>query len=135
VADPIINEIVNNGNDNTSSPRKTWLKIQQLINEMRKMLSDGRSDREIMEKLQIKWSQYYNYKAKLFHQSGELFERLSEQHRDSLIYHKELLSERLNRLYRQAESDLTKITPLEGGNNRALYLSSGPEYNHKYLQA
>jgi hypothetical protein len=60
-----------------------------------------------MEQLQIKRSQYYEYKSRLFQQSGELFEQLNNQNKCSLIYHKELLSERLTRLYKQAELDLT----------------------------
>ncbi len=45
--------------------------------------------------------------------------------RDSLIFHKELLSERLTRLFSQAELDLIQNTSLEGGNNRAsIYLAA-----------
>ncbi len=89
------------------------------------MLSAGRPDREIMEQLHIKKSQYYEYKIKLFQQSVELFDRFKEQQRDSLIYHKELLSERLTRLYKQAELDLTQNTTIESGNNRAsIYLAA-----------
>jgi hypothetical protein len=88
------------------------------------MLSVGRPDREIMEQLQIKRSQYYEYKSK-FQQSAELFNQLNEKNRDSLIYHKELLSERLTRLYNQAELDLTHNTCTEGGNNKAsIYLAA-----------
>ena len=72
-----------------------------------------------MEELRIKRSQYYEYKSKLFQQSAELFDRFNDENRDSLIYQKELLSERLIRLYKQAESDLTQNTSIEGGNNRA----------------
>ena len=102
-----------------SKLKKTRFQIQQLINEIGKMLSDGRPDREIMEELQIKRSQYYEYKSKLLQQSADLFKRLNEQNENSLIYHKELLSERLTRLYKQAESDLTQNTNTEGGNNKA----------------
>jgi hypothetical protein len=78
-----------------------------------------------MEQLQIKRSQYYEYKSKLFQESGELFDRFNKQHRESLIYHKELLSERLARLYKQAELDLMQNTSIEGGNNRAsIYLAA-----------
>lgn len=112
-----------NSNSNRSKPKKTSFRIQQLINEIGEMLSAGRLDREIMEELQIKRSQYYEYKSRLFQQSTELFDRLSDQNRDSLIYQKELLFERLTRLYKQAELDLTQSTPAEGGNNRAsIYL-------------
>ena len=42
-----------------------------------------------------------------------------------LIYQKELLSERLTRLYKQAELDLTQNSYREGGNNRAsIYLAA-----------
>ena len=89
------------------------------------MLSTGRLDREIMEELQIKRSQYYEYKSKLFQQSAELFDQFNDENRNSLIYQKELLSERLTRLYKQAELDLAQTTPAEGGNNRAsIYLAA-----------
>ena len=109
-----------------ANPRRPALGSSQLINEIGKMLSAGKLDREIMEELRIKRSQYYEHKSKLFQQSGELFDRLNDQNRDSLIYHKELLSERLTRLYKQAESDLTQNTLIEGaGNNRAsIYLAA-----------
>jgi hypothetical protein len=96
VVDSNIKEIrSSNGNDNCnfSKPKKTTFRIQQLINEIGKMLSVGKLDREIMEQLQIKRSQYYEYKSKLFQQSAEIFNRLNDKNRDSLIYHKELLSE------------------------------------------
>jgi hypothetical protein len=87
------------------------------------MLSAGKPDREIMEQLQIKRSQYYEYKSKLFQQSAELFDQLNDQNRESLIYHKELLSERLTRLYKRAELDLTQNTSTDSGNKRAsIYL-------------
>ena len=107
-------------NSNRHKPKKTSFRIQQIINEIGKMLSAGKPDREIMEQLHIKRSQYYEYKSRLFQQSAELFDRLTDQNRDLLIYHKELLSERLTRLYKQAELDLTQNTLIEGGsNNRA----------------
>jgi hypothetical protein len=119
-------EVACSGTNNRGKPKKTSFRIQQLINEIGKMLSAGKLDREIMEELHIKRSQYYEYKSKLFQQSGELFDRLAEQNRDSLIYHKELLAERLTRLYKQAELDLTQNTLIEGGgNNRAsIYLAA-----------
>ena len=123
MADSTSKEI--NGCRNSNKPKKTSFRIQQLINEIGKMLSVGKLDREIMEELRIKRSQYYKYKSKLFQQSGELFDRLTDQNRDSLIYHKELLSERLIRLYTQAELDLTQSTLAEGGSNRAsIYLAA-----------
>ena len=113
------------GNSDKRKPKKTSFQIQQVINEIGKMLSAGKPDREIMEQLQIKRSQYYEYKSRLFQQSAELFDRFNDQNRESLIYHKELLSERLIRLYKQAESDLTQNTHTEGGNSRAsIYLAA-----------
>jgi hypothetical protein len=118
-------EVSCGGDSKRSKPKKTSFRIQQLINEIGKMLSTGRPDREIMEQLQIKRSQYYEYKSKLFQQSAELFDRFTDQNSDSIIYHKELLSERLTRLYKQAELDLTQNTLPEGGNNRAsIYLAA-----------
>jgi hypothetical protein len=114
-----------NYNSNRSKPKKTSFRIQQLVNEIGKMLSAGRLDREIMEELQIKRSQYYEYKSKLYQQSAELFDRFNDENRDSLIYQKDLLSERLTRLYKQAELDLIQSTPAKGGNNRAsIYLAA-----------
>ena len=125
MADSTSKEISGCRNSNKGKPKKTSFRIQQLINEIGKMLSAGKLDREIMEELHVKRSQYYEYKSKLFQQSGELFDRLTDQNRDSLIYHKELLSERLTRLYRQAELDLTQNALIEGGNNRAsIYLAA-----------
>ena len=126
MADSTSKEIGGCNNSNRGKPKKTSFRIQQLINEIGKMLSAGKLDREIMEELHVKRSQYYEYKSKLFQQSGELFDRLTDQNRDSLIYHKELLSERLTRLYRQAELDLTQNALIEGGgNNRAsIYLAA-----------
>jgi hypothetical protein len=123
--DSISKEISGNGNSNKGKPKKTSFRIQQLVNEIGKMLSAGRLDREIMEELQIKRSQYYEYKAKLYQQSEELFDRFNDENRDSLIYQKELLSERLTRLYKRAESDLAQTSPAEGSNNRAsIYLAA-----------
>ena len=125
MADSTSKEISNIGNSNRGKSKKTSFRIQQLINEIGKLLSAGKLDREIMEELRIKRSQYYEYKSRLFQQSGELFDRFNDQNRDSLIYHKEILSERLTRLYKQAELDLTQNTIIEGGNNRAsIYLAA-----------
>jgi hypothetical protein len=109
----------------SSLDNASLLLLQQIINEIGKMLSTGKPDREIMEQLQIKRSQYYEYKSKLFQQSAELFNRFNDENRASLIYQKELLSERLTRLYKQAELDLMQNTPIEGSNNRAsIYLAA-----------
>lgn len=113
----------NSDNANNGKPKRTKFQIQRLIDEIGKLLSDGKPDREIMEQLQIKRSQYYEYKSKLFQESGKLFDRFNKEHRDSLIFHKELLSERLTRLYKQAELDLTQSTLAENGSNKAsIYL-------------
>jgi hypothetical protein len=125
IVDSTTKEVSDSGNNNRTKTKKTSFRIQQLINEIGEMLSAGKLDREIMEQLQIKRSQYYEYKSRLFQQSTELFDRLSDQNGDSLIYHKELLAERLTRLYNQAASDLTQNTQLEGSNNRAaIYLAA-----------
>ena len=125
MTDYISEEMMGSGKINRRKPKKTSFRIQQIINDIGEMLSAGRLDREIMEQLQIKRSQYYVYKSKLFQQSAELFDRFNDKNRESLIYHKELLSERLTRLYKQAELDLTQNTSTEGGNNRAsIYLAA-----------
>jgi hypothetical protein len=113
------------GNSNRRKPKKTRFQIQQVINEIGKMLSTGKPDREIMEQIQIKRSQYYEYKSKLFQQSAELFDRFNDENRDSLIYQKEMLSERLTRLYNLAELELSQNTSPQGGNSRAsIYLAA-----------
>ena len=122
-----INNVSDSGNSNSNrdKPKKTSFRIPQLINKIGKMLSAGKLDCEIMEELRIKRSQYCEYKSRLFQQSAELSDRLTDQNRDLLIYHKEMLSERLTRLYKQAELDLTQYTLIEGGNNRAsIYLAA-----------
>ncbi|MGC2308622.1 MAG: hypothetical protein WA461_09470 [Nitrososphaeraceae archaeon] len=125
IVDSTTKDVSGGDKSNRSKPKKTCFRIQQLINEIGKMLSAGRPDREIMEQLHIKKSQYYEYKIKLFEQSAELFNRLNDKNRDSLIYHKELLSERLIRLYNQVELDLTRNIYTESGNNRAsIYLAA-----------
>ena len=127
VTDSTIKEIScsSGGNSNRRKPKKTSFQIQQVINEIGKMLSAGKPDREIMDQLQIKRSQYYEYKSKLFQQSAELFDRFNDENRDSLIFHKELLSERLTRLYNRAELELTQNASPQGGSYRAsIYLAA-----------
>ena len=125
MTDYISEEMRGSGKINRRKPKKTSFRIQQIIDGIGEMLSAGRLDREIMEQLHVKRSQYYEYKSRLFQQSADLFNRLSDQNRESLIYHKELLSERLTRLYKQAELDLTQNKPAEVGINRAsIYLQT-----------
>jgi hypothetical protein len=66
VADSTSKEI-GGGSDNSNrgKPKKTSFRIQQLINEIGKLLSAGKLDREIMEELRIKRSQYYEYLERL----------------------------------------------------------------------
>jgi hypothetical protein len=84
MTDTIIEEIDDQCNSKRSKTRKTNFRIQQIINDIGKMLSAGSLDREIMEQLQIKRSQYYEYKSRLFQQSAELFEQLNVQRRATL---------------------------------------------------
>jgi hypothetical protein len=70
VADCTTKEISGSGNSQGSKPKKTSFQIQQLIDKIGKMLSEGKLDREIMQELQIKRSQYYEYKSKLFQFCG-----------------------------------------------------------------
>ena len=51
--------------------------IQQVFNEIGKILSIRKPDREIMEQLQIKRLQYFEYTSKLFQQSAELLDRFN----------------------------------------------------------
>lgn len=84
--------------------RKTNRQIQNEVNEIGKLLAIGLTDREIMQKLQLRRSQYYVYRSKLYDQSADLFKKGQIE---DLAFHKELLQERLTRLYRQAETRLT----------------------------
>jgi hypothetical protein len=74
-------------------------------------------DSEIMKKLSLKRTQYYQYKKKLFTQSAKAFEtsKMSD-----LAFHKELLHDRLTKLYRQADMAL-QIDP---ETNQLLFLDS-----------
>lgn len=65
-----------------------------------KRLSDGYTDREIMKDLNIKRATFYNYKAKLFKQYGDVAAKKSEK---SLEFEAEVLKDRYIRLYRQLE--------------------------------
>lgn len=81
------------------------------------MLALGSLDREIMEKLHLKKTQYYAYRARLYKQSGELFDKTTD---DALIHQKEILQERFIRLYRRLELDLNQAD-VNGSNRPGLY--------------
>ena len=83
--------------------RKTNNMIQENIDQIGRLLSLGVTDREIMERLQIKKSQYYVYRTKLYKQHADTF---NKSRMEDLAFHKNTLSERLTRLYRQAEIKL-----------------------------
>lgn len=70
-----------------------------------KRLSDGYTDHEIMHDLKIKRATFYNYKAKLFKQYGDVASKKSEQ---SLEFEAEVLKDRYIRLYRQLELRIAK---------------------------
>jgi hypothetical protein len=71
-------------------------------------------DREIWKKLGLSRARYFVYRAKLYRLSGKLFEKTTN---DELIYHKELLQERLTRIFRQMELDLTQTSVADNGYN------------------
>lgn len=69
------------------------------------MLAAGRLDKEIMDELNLKKTQYYAYRAKLYKESGQVFDRTTD---DELIHQKNILQERFVRLFRRLELDLNQ---------------------------
>lgn len=85
--------------------RKSYREIQQDIDAIGRMLAAGAVDREIMEKLKLKKTQYYAYRAKLYKESAQQFDRTTD---DELVHQKEILQERFVRLFRRLELDLNQ---------------------------
>lgn len=83
------------------------------------MLASGMIDRDIIEQLHLKKTQYYAYRARLYKQSGELFDRTTD---DELIHQKQILQERFIRLFRRLELDLNE-GDINNANRPALYLA------------
>lgn len=83
------------------------------------MLAMGSLDREIMEKLHLKKTQYYAYRARLYKESGELFDKTTD---DELIHQKNILHERFIRLFRRLELDLNQ-GDISNSNRPGLYLA------------
>lgn len=81
-------------------PRKNYRERQLEINEIGRLLAMGMTDAEIMKQLKISKSQYYHYRRKLFNQSAELFKT---EHIADLGWHKQLLHDRLTKIYRNME--------------------------------
>lgn len=99
--------------------KKSKKEIQQDIDKIGRLLASGAIDREIMEQLHLKKSQYYAYRARLFKESGLLFDRTTD---DELIHQKTILQERFIRLYRRLELDLNQ-GDINGSNRPGLYLA------------
>jgi hypothetical protein len=87
----------------------------------------GASDREVMERLNLKRTQYFVYRARLYRESAQQF---NASRPEDLVYQKDLLKERLVRLFRQAEQDITKSANASdtgliiSGGRAALYLAA-----------
>lgn len=92
----------------------------QYVKEIGRCFAAGMLDREIMEKLHIKKNAYYQYRKRLFRESGDLFRQTDA---DELLYHKELLQERLTRMFRQIEIDLNN-KDLSNKDRAGLYLAA-----------
>lgn len=88
--------------------KKTRAQIQAEVSEIGRMLGMGMLDMEIMKQLNLKRAMYYIYKQKLFRQYADLFEK---ERVEDLGYHKELLHDRLTKLYRQTEVKLSLKKP------------------------
>ena len=99
------------------SRKKSKREIARIIDEIGRMLAAGMIDREIWQRLGLTRTRYFVYRARLYQQSGDLFDKTTN---DELIYHKDLLHERLTRLFRQAELDLTQTTGNNSNNNLPL---------------
>lgn len=89
----------------TTTRRKSYRQIQHDIDQIGRMLAAGMIDREIMEQLNLKKTQYYAYRAKLYKESGQIFDRTTD---DELIHQKNILQERFVRLFRRLELDLNQ---------------------------
>jgi hypothetical protein len=70
-----------------------------------KMLSDGYTDTEIMNKLNVKRSTFYVYKARLFKVYGDIAAKKTEE---SLELEAEILKDRFTRLFRRLELKLNE---------------------------
>lgn len=84
--------------------RKTNSMIQAEVNEIGKYLALGLTDRDIMDRLNIKKTQYYVYRSKLYKQHAERFMKGKPE---DLAFHKNMLADRLTRLFRNAEIKLS----------------------------
>lgn len=101
-------------------PKKTDAQISEFVKEIGRMYSAGMVDREIMERLQLKKASYYAYRKRLFRDSGNMFRQTSN---DELLYHKDLLQERLTRMFRRIEIDLNN-TALTNKDRAGLYMAA-----------
>lgn len=81
-------------------PRKNYRQRQAEINEIGRLLAMGMTDSEIQKQLVVSKAQYYHYRRKLFDQSADLFKT---EHLTDLGWHKQLLHDRLTKIYRNME--------------------------------
>lgn len=84
------------------------------------MYAQGMVDRDIMEALHLKRPTYYWYRKRLFKESADLFKQTSN---DELMYHKDLLQERLTTMYSQIQTDLRDNT-ISNKDRAGLYMAA-----------
>lgn len=99
-------------------PRRTKAEQRAIIQEIGRLLATGEVDREIMKTLAISQTQYFIYKNRVYEQSAEQFRKQKEE---NIAWHKDLLEERLTKLYKHLEEALRRPNPL---NNNLPYIAS-----------
>jgi hypothetical protein len=100
--------------------KKSEAEISQIVKEIGRMFAAGMVDREIIDRLNLKRATFYWYRKRLFKESGNLFKQTSD---DELLFHKDLLQERLTRMFRQIEIDLRNTT-LSSKDRAGLYMAA-----------
>lgn len=83
--------------------QKTQKEINDLIAELGRLLTLGLSDIEIMQKMNLRRSTYYFYRAKLFEMHGEAFKKLRPE---DLAFHVDTYRERMTKTASKLEASL-----------------------------
>lgn len=96
-----------------SKPRQ-----RQIMKQMGEMLALGAYDKQIQEQLGISMTQFYIYKKKMLAESAQ---RFMNQKEEDIAFHKELLEQRLGKIYMHLESALRKTNPF---NDNLPYIAS-----------
>jgi len=77
--------------------RKTQQQIENELVEIEHKLCQGRTDKEIIEELNIKERTFYYYKNKLYQISASIQAKKTEE---IMAFEQQILKDRLTRLYR-----------------------------------